>query len=195
MRKFPRRRPERLLEIKNQEGETVEVGSVVALVGAEGASPVPSPKSQRLKSSRRVQQRESRSKRCKPVSETEGGSYDYQRPCRSRMRENRTANRAAKCRSKICAGQNRARWFAISPKNTASISRRIPGSRHERARDEKRHYVVYRIGRGAKAAGSASAKPRRRRRSTCSAAPAQKPQYTAPHVRPQRPATASSRCR
>ena len=35
-----------LLEIKANEGETVEVGSVVALVGAEGASQVPSPKTQ-----------------------------------------------------------------------------------------------------------------------------------------------------
>src|SRR5204863_424470 len=34
-----------LLEISVQEGETVEVGSVLALVGAEGASPVQSPKS------------------------------------------------------------------------------------------------------------------------------------------------------
>ncbi|MGD9562117.1 MAG: 2-oxoglutarate dehydrogenase, E2 component, dihydrolipoamide succinyltransferase [Pyrinomonadaceae bacterium] len=35
-----------LLEIRANEGETVEVGSVVALVGAEGAAPVASPKSQ-----------------------------------------------------------------------------------------------------------------------------------------------------
>ena len=35
-----------LLEIRVQEGETVEVGSVVALVGAEGASTVQSPKSE-----------------------------------------------------------------------------------------------------------------------------------------------------
>ncbi len=35
-----------LLEIRTNEGETVEVGSVVALVGAEGASAVSSPKSQ-----------------------------------------------------------------------------------------------------------------------------------------------------
>ena len=36
----------KLLEIKVQEGETVEVGAVLALVGAEGASQVPSPESQ-----------------------------------------------------------------------------------------------------------------------------------------------------
>jgi len=35
-----------LLEIKVNEGETVEVGSIVALVGAEGGSTVPSPSSQ-----------------------------------------------------------------------------------------------------------------------------------------------------
>ena len=35
-----------LLEIRVNEGETVEVGSVVALVGAEGSSAVPSPKPQ-----------------------------------------------------------------------------------------------------------------------------------------------------
>lgn len=35
-----------LLEIRANEGETVEVGSVVALVGAEGASVAPSPKSE-----------------------------------------------------------------------------------------------------------------------------------------------------
>ncbi len=36
----------KLLEIKVQEGETVEVGAVLALVGAEGGASVPSPKSQ-----------------------------------------------------------------------------------------------------------------------------------------------------
>ncbi len=36
----------KLLEIKVNEGETVEVGAVLALVGAEGAASVPSPKSQ-----------------------------------------------------------------------------------------------------------------------------------------------------
>ena len=36
----------KLLEIKVNEGETVEVGAVLALVGAEGSSQVPSPKSQ-----------------------------------------------------------------------------------------------------------------------------------------------------
>ncbi len=35
----------KLLSIRVQEGETVEVGSVLALVGAEGSSPVPSPNS------------------------------------------------------------------------------------------------------------------------------------------------------
>ena len=36
----------KLLEIRVKEGETVEVGAVLALVGAEGSSQVPSPKSQ-----------------------------------------------------------------------------------------------------------------------------------------------------
>ena len=95
-----------LLEIRVQEGETIEVGAIVALVGAEGASQVPSPKSQ--VSSQAVDQTakamstdvpsteaakqevaaasKTEDRRLKTedqtldVSETEGRSYDYQRP-------------------------------------------------------------------------------------------------------------------
>jgi pyruvate dehydrogenase E2 component (dihydrolipoamide acetyltransferase) len=91
-----------LLEIKTNEGETVEVGSVVALVGAEGASSVGS--SQAAGSSQAVaataeatgadistQQQataevsaqaveDQKSKTEDQTSETEGRSYDYQRP-------------------------------------------------------------------------------------------------------------------
>ena len=38
----------KLLEIRHQEGETVEVGTVVAVIGAEGEAPAPSARSRKL---------------------------------------------------------------------------------------------------------------------------------------------------
>jgi pyruvate dehydrogenase E2 component (dihydrolipoamide acetyltransferase) len=87
-----------LLEIKTQEGETVEVGSIVALVGAEGASAVSSPASQISSQAvaataeatsadvatpaQAAKEVSAQSVEAQPqnVSETEGRSYDYQRP-------------------------------------------------------------------------------------------------------------------
>jgi 2-oxoglutarate dehydrogenase E2 component (dihydrolipoamide succinyltransferase) len=78
-----------LLEIRVQEGETVEVGAVVALVGAEGASTVKSPES-RVESQPVVEQKAAAATSSQGVSmpviekreieETEGRSYDYDRP-------------------------------------------------------------------------------------------------------------------
>jgi 2-oxoglutarate dehydrogenase E2 component (dihydrolipoamide succinyltransferase) len=77
-----------LLEIRAQEGETVEVGSVVALVGAEGAAAVSSPKAE--VSQPVVEQKAAAASSAQSVSmpvvekreieETEGRSYDYDRP-------------------------------------------------------------------------------------------------------------------
>jgi 2-oxoglutarate dehydrogenase E2 component (dihydrolipoamide succinyltransferase) len=94
-----------LLEIKTKEGETVEVGSIVGLVGAEGASTVSSPASQvssqasaaqtqavaataeaaNADVSNQAQAAEEVSAQTtedqpQGVQETEGRSYDYQRP-------------------------------------------------------------------------------------------------------------------
>jgi 2-oxoglutarate dehydrogenase E2 component (dihydrolipoamide succinyltransferase) len=84
-----------LLEIRTNEGETVEVGSVVALVGAEGASAVASPKSQVSSQASTSAQAQTAAiaettsaqtttqpieSQAQNVSETEGRSYDYQRP-------------------------------------------------------------------------------------------------------------------
>ncbi|MGC2236642.1 MAG: 2-oxoglutarate dehydrogenase, E2 component, dihydrolipoamide succinyltransferase [Pyrinomonadaceae bacterium] len=87
-----------LLEIKTNEGETVEVGSVVALVGAEGASAAASPRSQVSSqaataqatgadvATRQTQNAEEAAAVSMPVAEkkaiqeTEGRSYDYDRP-------------------------------------------------------------------------------------------------------------------
>jgi 2-oxoglutarate dehydrogenase E2 component (dihydrolipoamide succinyltransferase) len=88
-----------LLEIRVQEGETIEVGAIVALVGAEGASAVPSPKSQVLSQKQAVNQTAEATSADVPtteaakeitqsqipnpksqIEETEGRSYDYQRP-------------------------------------------------------------------------------------------------------------------
>jgi 2-oxoglutarate dehydrogenase E2 component (dihydrolipoamide succinyltransferase) len=94
-----------LLEIKTGEGETVEVGSVVGLVGAEGASTVSSPQSQvsgqtsaappqavaataeaagadvatQAQAAKEVSAQTAESKP-QDVEETEGRSYDYGRP-------------------------------------------------------------------------------------------------------------------
>ena len=76
-----------LLEIRAQEGETVEVGSVVALVGAEGAA-VASPKAetpQPIAEQKAVAANSAQSVSMPPVEkreieETEGRSYDYDRP-------------------------------------------------------------------------------------------------------------------
>lgn len=67
-----------LLEIRANEGETVEVGSVVALVGAKGASTsaTPSAPVEVAKPVKAV----AASASTQNVSETEGRSYDYQRP-------------------------------------------------------------------------------------------------------------------
>ncbi|MCD9188676.1 MAG: 2-oxoglutarate dehydrogenase, E2 component, dihydrolipoamide succinyltransferase [Pyrinomonadaceae bacterium] len=69
-----------LLEIRANEGETVEVGSVVALVGAKGASttaapsaPVEAPKPVETAAA-------SAGASSRNAAETEGRSYDYQRP-------------------------------------------------------------------------------------------------------------------
>ncbi|CAN5287642.1 2-oxoglutarate dehydrogenase, E2 component, dihydrolipoamide succinyltransferase [soil metagenome] len=84
-----------LLEIRTQEGETVEVGSIVGLVGAEGASPVSSQQS--AASSQFAAQPPAVQETAETVSsvemakaqstilskqshENEGRSYDYQRP-------------------------------------------------------------------------------------------------------------------
>jgi 2-oxoglutarate dehydrogenase E2 component (dihydrolipoamide succinyltransferase) len=78
-----------LLEIRANEGETVEVGSVVALVGAEGASTVRSPETG-VQSQPVVEQKAAAATTSQGVStpalekreieETEGRSYDYDRP-------------------------------------------------------------------------------------------------------------------
>ena len=77
-----------LLEIRAQEGETVEVGSVVALVGAEGASTVKSPES-RVESQPVAEQKAAAAStqgaalpavEKRGIEETEGRSYDYDRP-------------------------------------------------------------------------------------------------------------------
>jgi pyruvate dehydrogenase E2 component (dihydrolipoamide acetyltransferase) len=94
-----------LLEIKTGEGETVEVGSVVGLVGAQGASTVASPQSQASSQTSAAQPQaiaatakaagadvatqaqaakevSAQTTESKPqdVEETEGRSYDYGRP-------------------------------------------------------------------------------------------------------------------
>ena len=93
-----------LLEIRTNEGETVEVGSVVALVGAEGASPVKTQASSDSQISIAGQNRSEQStsqeiagdianqspktlspssippEEKKQIEETEGRSYDYGRP-------------------------------------------------------------------------------------------------------------------
>ncbi len=90
-----------LLEIRTNEGETVEVGAVVALVGAEGASRVSAPQSQTSAAGQKqaeqstaaatsayaakpapaVQQNAAMSAEEKrEIEETEGRSYDYGRP-------------------------------------------------------------------------------------------------------------------
>ncbi len=70
-----------LLEIRAQEGETVEVGSVVALVGAEGAKAVSNQTSavaeQKAAS---VQSVSMPAVEKREIEETEGRSYDYDRP-------------------------------------------------------------------------------------------------------------------
>jgi pyruvate dehydrogenase E2 component (dihydrolipoamide acetyltransferase) len=77
-----------LLEIRVNEGETVEVGSVVALVGAEGASTVKSPEA-RVESQPIVEQKAAAATsqgvsmpaiEKREIEETEGRSYDYDRP-------------------------------------------------------------------------------------------------------------------
>lgn len=79
----------KLLEIRVQEGETVEVGSVVALVGAEGGASVSAPKtepSQPAAEQKAAAAALSPSVATPPaeqpqaVEETAGRSYDYQRP-------------------------------------------------------------------------------------------------------------------
>jgi pyruvate dehydrogenase E2 component (dihydrolipoamide acetyltransferase) len=81
----------KLLEIRVQEGETVEVGSVVALVGAEGASAVAGPGAEvESQSAPVVEQKAAAATSAQSVSmpviekrgieETEGRSYDYDRP-------------------------------------------------------------------------------------------------------------------
>jgi 2-oxoglutarate dehydrogenase E2 component (dihydrolipoamide succinyltransferase) len=80
-----------LLEIRANEGETVEVGSVVALVGAEGASQVPGSKSQVSSQSAPVVEEKAAAANSsqgvsmpvvekREIEETEGRSYDYDRP-------------------------------------------------------------------------------------------------------------------
>ncbi len=88
-----------LLEIRANEGETVEVGSVVGLVGAEGASAAPAaqPASQTSAAgqkqaeetaaaatsadvSSQTQAAQASASAAPNVQETEGRSYDYQRP-------------------------------------------------------------------------------------------------------------------
>ncbi|HVE60063.1 MAG TPA: 2-oxoglutarate dehydrogenase, E2 component, dihydrolipoamide succinyltransferase [Pyrinomonadaceae bacterium] len=81
-----------LLEIRVQEGETVEVGSVVALVGAEGASSVGSQPSAVSSQTNApvIEQKAAAASSAQGVSmpvvekreieETEGRSYDYDRP-------------------------------------------------------------------------------------------------------------------
>ncbi len=85
----------KLLAINVNEGETVEVGAVVGLVGAEGSSGVQSPKSNVQSSSSAVEQKQAAtsasagsstktvsipSQEKQAIEETEGRSYDYQRP-------------------------------------------------------------------------------------------------------------------
>jgi 2-oxoglutarate dehydrogenase E2 component (dihydrolipoamide succinyltransferase) len=80
-----------LLEIRVQEGETVEVGSIVALVGAEGASSVSSQQSAvSSQTTAPVVEQKAAASSAQSVSmpvvekreieETEGRSYDYDRP-------------------------------------------------------------------------------------------------------------------
>jgi pyruvate dehydrogenase E2 component (dihydrolipoamide acetyltransferase) len=90
-----------LLEIRVNEGETVEVGSVVATVGAEGAAPVSAPQAASQTSAAGQKQAEEATAQAtsadaatqtqaaqasaatasaQDVQETEGRSYDYQRP-------------------------------------------------------------------------------------------------------------------
>jgi 2-oxoglutarate dehydrogenase E2 component (dihydrolipoamide succinyltransferase) len=97
-----------LLEIRTNEGETVEVGSVVALVGAKGAAPVQSPKSQVSRQTSVVEQKQAEqataqatdadvttptqaaqtmqtsismpAEERKEIAEVEGRSYDYEQP-------------------------------------------------------------------------------------------------------------------
>ena len=95
-----------LLEIRTQEGETVEVGAVVALVGAEGANAVSSPKpkissqavdqtaeamsadvattqaaKEEVQAAAQVQDPSPKPEnQSEAVAETEGRSYDYGRP-------------------------------------------------------------------------------------------------------------------
>lgn len=66
-----------LLEIRANEGETVEVGSVVALVGAKGASTASAPQAAPAETPKPV---ETAAAASAGVQETEGRSYDYQRP-------------------------------------------------------------------------------------------------------------------
>lgn len=70
-----------LLEIRANEGETVEVGSVVALVGAKGSSMSAAP-SAPVEAAKPVETvaAASAGASTQNVSETEGRSYDYQRP-------------------------------------------------------------------------------------------------------------------
>ena len=85
----------KLLAINVNEGETVEVGAVVGLVGAEGSSGVQSPKSNVQSSSSAVEQKTAATSASagsstetvsmpteekQAIEETEGRSYDYQRP-------------------------------------------------------------------------------------------------------------------
>ncbi|CAN5471018.1 2-oxoglutarate dehydrogenase, E2 component, dihydrolipoamide succinyltransferase [soil metagenome] len=89
-----------LLEIRTNEGETVEVGAVVGLVGAEGAEAVQSPKSKVQSSTSAAGQAQAEQQTAQATSavastqtnvsmpaeekeeieEIEGRSYDYQRP-------------------------------------------------------------------------------------------------------------------
>lgn len=90
-----------LLEIKVQEGETVEVGAVLALVGAEGAATVRSPESKvQSQASPAVEEQAEKAtaaatganaasspqsvsmpaEEAQEIEEIEGRSYDYQRP-------------------------------------------------------------------------------------------------------------------
>ncbi len=74
----------KLLEIRVSEGETVEVGSVVALVGAEGASAVSSQATAPAVEQKAAAATTSSQSVAMPVAEkneeTEGRSYDYARP-------------------------------------------------------------------------------------------------------------------
>ena len=145
-----------LLEIRANEGETVEVGAVVGVVGAQGASAVRSPQSKvRDKPLPQLPKRQARiflPHRCSRKSKIEpplrcrskkSGKFRKSKaeatiiivpmPLPTRNRLNQTDNlqtarkpRTAINRSKIYAKQNPARSFATSRANTESTSRGSP---------------------------------------------------------------------